>query len=138
MRGAGLGSNAGEDAEHQEVSLVGREERLNTGLPVRRSQERVEQSLAAQRKLVQPGEKLPVAAPSGNTRTTSRAVHHCSASCWAVVMSSGCLKRRGSVTIWMNSASTCGAMAMRSPPASSRASVARESREMLGVTSKLG
>ena len=48
MRGSDLGSNAGEDAEHQEVSLVGREERLDTCLPVRRRKERVEQSLAAQ------------------------------------------------------------------------------------------
>src|SRR5262245_2559380 len=48
-----------EDAEHHEVGLVGREERSDAYLPVSGGKERVQQSLAAQRELLQPGEKLP-------------------------------------------------------------------------------
>ena len=51
-------------------------------------------------------------------------------------MSSGCVKRRGSVTTWMNSASTCGAIAMTSPAESTCASVARAA-SVLGVLSYL-
>jgi hypothetical protein len=40
--------DAGEDAKHQEVGLVGSEERVDTYLPVRGGKERVQQSLADQ------------------------------------------------------------------------------------------
>src|SRR5271157_5242282 len=50
-------------------------------------------------------------------------------------MSSDCVKRRGSVTTWMNSANTCGAIAMTSPAESTCVSFARAS--VLGVLSYL-
>ncbi len=64
---------------------------------------------------------------SGNVYTTSLAVRHYSATSRAAFMSSGCVKRRGSVTRWINSANTCGAIAMTSPAESTCASVARAS-----------
>jgi len=50
-------------------------------------------------------------------------------------MSSGCVKRRGSVTTWMNSANTCGAIARTSPAESTCVSITRAS--VLGVLSYL-
>jgi hypothetical protein len=47
MRGSYLGGDAGEDAEHQEIGLVGSEERLDACLPVSGGKERIQQSLAA-------------------------------------------------------------------------------------------
>src|SRR5690242_4881617 len=44
--------------EYTEVGWVGSQERLDAGLPVGRGQQRVQQSLPAQRELLQPGEKL--------------------------------------------------------------------------------
>ena len=46
-------------SENQEVRLVGGEERLDACLPVSCGKERIQQSLAAQRELLQPCEKLP-------------------------------------------------------------------------------
>src|SRR5271166_3758985 len=59
IRAASPGRDARKDAEHQEVRLVGGEERLDACLPVSCGKERIQQSLAAQRELLQPCEKLP-------------------------------------------------------------------------------
>src|SRR5207247_3634807 len=53
-----LRRDAPECAEYTEVGWIGRQERLDAGLPVSRGQQRVQQSLPAQRELLQPGEKL--------------------------------------------------------------------------------
>src|SRR5271157_382532 len=59
IRAASPGRDAREDAVNQEVRLVGGEERLDACLPVSCGKERIQQSLAAQRELLQPCEKLP-------------------------------------------------------------------------------
>ena len=55
----GRGRDAREDAENQEVRLVGSEDQLDSGLPIRCGKARIQQSLSAQRELLQPREKLP-------------------------------------------------------------------------------
>jgi hypothetical protein len=55
----GRGRDAREDAENLEVRLVGGEDRLDSGLPIRSGKERIQQSLAPQRELLQPCEKPP-------------------------------------------------------------------------------
>jgi len=59
IRAASAGRDARKDAENEEVRLVGGEERLDACLPVGRRKERIQQSLAAQRELLHPREKLP-------------------------------------------------------------------------------
>ncbi len=58
IRGGGFRYDARECAEHGEVGRVGREEGLDAGLEVGCGEKRVQQSLASQRELSQPAEKL--------------------------------------------------------------------------------
>ena len=58
IRAASPGRDAREDAESEEVRLVGGEERLDACLPVSCGKKSIQQSLAAQRELLQPCEKL--------------------------------------------------------------------------------